>query len=142
MMNHGNSPSSTRPLADAERDRQRYPYGMGNFDGPRWGRSNDNPNRSRTPGRMGLLILFLGLAMMTHAAETLAAEHAPPPSSATDKRGMRSTAHRPDVENRLDYCTVGRCRPRAAHPWRDTLAFGGLTLAAGSMTRCARRRKS
>ncbi|MCH2185717.1 hypothetical protein MK280_07590, partial [Myxococcota bacterium] len=59
-------------------------------------------------------------------------------SSTTGKREIATTVHTAESESQLDYCTVGRCRPRPAQPWRDALAFGGLALAAASMTRGSR----
>ena len=141
-MNHGNGPSSAPPSTDAERHRQRYPDGMRSLDGAQRCRPNENQNRLRPPGRMGLLVLVLGLAMIANAAETLAAEHTHPLTRATGEKNLEKPARKTHTENTLDYCTIGRCRPRPPHPWRDALVFGGFTVIAGSITRRSRRRKS
>ena len=141
-MNHGDGPSSVPPTTDAERARQRYPGGMSSLDGSLRCHLNENPNRLKSPGSKGIFVLILGLVMIANDAQTLAAEHTQAPTRTTGEKSIENPAHKTETEAPLDYCTVGRCRPRAPHPWRDALAFGGFAIAAGSITRRSRRRKS
>jgi len=141
-MNHGDGPSSVPSTPDAERDRQRYPHGMGSLDAAQCRRPNDEPTRLKPTWGQGLLVLILGLVIVATGTETFAGEHTQPPIRSTGENSIKNPARKTDAQAPLDYCTVGRCRPRAPHPWRDALAFGGFTVIAGSITRRARRRKS
>ena len=115
--------------------------GMGNLGAQEGPDSTAYSVRPTKVGGVGLILLILSIATLVSAEESWTEKSALPPLNSTGTYKMAKALETKSDSAPSDYCTFSRCRPRAAHPGRDALAFGGLTLLAGFMARRPGRRR-